>query len=250
MHLADFVAHLDTYLRIDLYVDHPNACNGLQVEGNRDITTVAFAVDACLYTIEAAVRADADCLVVHHGLFWSGSAPVIGSLYRRVSALVRAGVALYSCHLPLDAHEEVGNNTQLCRALGMEPLGQWARFEGREVGIIARADTSIRSLQRLLDDRLDTSSRLIGGGRDRVQRVAVLTGSGADRASEAAALGCDVLITGEGAHHSYFAAEEAGINVLLAGHYATETLGPRALKAHVEQELRLRCCFVDHPTGL
>jgi dinuclear metal center YbgI/SA1388 family protein len=175
---------------------------------------------------------------------------VVNGLYRRLAALVRAGVALYSCHLPLDAHETVGNNMQLCRLLGLQPQLSWASDEGNPVGIVAAADTDIHSLRRLLDDRLDTSARLIAGGSERVARVAILTGSGADRAAEAAAIECDTLITGEGAHHTYFAAEEAGINVLLAGHYATETLGVRALMGYVRLQLGLRCLFVDHPTGL
>lgn len=250
MLLDEFAAYLDSYLRVREAPDFPNAHNGLQVAGERRVSVAAFAVDACRFTIEAATQAGADVLVVHHGLFWGQTVPVTGALYHRLAGLIRSGMGLYSCHLPLDAHEEVGNNHVLCRMLGLEPTGTWCSYEGHDVGVLAETDMPLVQMREQLDARLDTTTRLIAGGADRVRRVAILTGAGADSAGEAASLGCDTLITGEGPHHSYFLAEEAGINVLLAGHYATEVVGVRALMDHVASRLGLACAFLDHPTGL
>lgn len=250
MLLTELVGYLDEYLRVPETPDHPKAHNGLQVAGTREVGRVALAVDACLATIREAVETGADVLVVHHGLFWQDPVPMTGAVYNRLRLLFQSGMGLYSCHAPLDVHPEVGNNAVLCRLLGMEPCGTWAPFEGTDVGLLAETDTTTSELRARLDDLLATNTRLISGNTDAVRKVAVLTGSGASYAAVAADLGCDTLITGEGTHHSYFVAEEAGINLFLAGHYATETLGLRALASHLESRLGLECVFIDHPTGL
>ncbi|NUQ70190.1 MAG: Nif3-like dinuclear metal center hexameric protein [Chthonomonadales bacterium] len=250
MDLHELTRYLDEYLRVDVTPDYPPAFNGLQIEAEGPVRRAAFAVDACRFTIEAAIELNADLLVVHHGLFWSGAAPVTGPLYRRLAGLIKNNIALYSAHLPLDVHEEVGNNRVLCRLLGLKVVGSWAPYQGIDIGLIAEGEGSPTGLKASLDAALDTSTRIIAGGGDIARRIAVLTGSGAAEAGLAASLGCDTLITGEGPHHSYFLAEESNLNVLLAGHYATETLGVRALADHLEARLGLETVFIDHPTGL
>jgi len=248
--LTELVGYLDDFLRVREVPDYPKAYNGLQVAGSRDICRVALSVDACRATIQAAVQSDADLLIVHHGLFWEDPVPVTGRFYARLQPLFASGMALYSCHLPLDVHPEVGNNSTLCRLLALTPCESFAAFEGIDTGIVATTQTTREALRVGLDTILQTSTRVIACGPDDVRRIGIVTGSGASHAGEAAARGCDSLITGEGAHHAYFLAEEAGINVFLAGHYATETVGIKALQRHLTDHLNLDCVFIDHPTGL
>jgi len=250
MDLYELIAYLDDYLRVREVPDHPGAFNGLQIDGRRPVRRVALAVDACRYTAEAAIREEADVLIVHHGLFWGQSAPITGALYRRVEPLIRNGVALYSCHLPLDVHPECGNNAVLCRKLGLRITGSFGIVQGVSAGIIAEAETTGERLRETLDAVLGTNTRWIAGSARQLRRVGILTGSGAEYAAEAAAAGCDALITGEGSHHSYLVAEESGIHVFLAGHYATETCGIRALQDHIRMRLDLDTVFLDHPTGM
>jgi dinuclear metal center YbgI/SA1388 family protein len=250
VNLTDLVEHLDALLRVRELPDYPDALNGLQVQGTRPVRRVACAVDAAEATILRAVEGGADLLVVHHGLFWDGNRPVTGRRYRRLKPLLDAGVALYAAHLPLDAHPELGNNVRLLRALGIEPAGQFDDYRGMPLGWWGEADLRREALCARLDQVLGGRVKLVPGGPERVRRVGVITGGAGSRVGPAAAAGLDTFITGEGAHHNYFDAEEGGVNLLLGGHYATETFGVRALGEHLAGKLGLDWFFIDHPTGL
>jgi len=248
--LSRLVAHLDNVLELHGFPDYPRAKNGLQVEGPGDITQVAVAVDAAEYSIRSAVDLGADLLVVHHGLFWAGSSPLTGRLYRRIAPLIRQGVALYSAHLPLDAHPELGNCIGLVRALGLNPTGRFGVYEGRDIGYLAETSESLGAFHERVQSELGSPVEIIAGGPREVHRVAVLTGSGAGFVEEAVRLGADTLLTGEAAHHTVVDARELGLNVVLAGHYRTETYGVRAVGAHLEATFGLPWTFLDHPSSL
>jgi dinuclear metal center YbgI/SA1388 family protein len=251
--LESLLQYLEGYLQIAGHPDYPGAFNGLQVEGGREhVQHVVAAVDASEASIRAAVEKGADLLIVHHGLFWDGARPLTGRLMRRVRPLVEAGVSLWSCHLPLDGHAEVGNSALLARALDVEPLGRFAAYQGAEVGWHGRLDPPLaaEAFRARAAEVLGGPVRLLEGGPARVERVGVVTGGGASFAEEAARLGLDALVTGEGSHHTFFDARELGIHVLLGGHYATETLGVRALAEHVAERFGLTWDFIDQPTGL
>ncbi len=252
MKLESILQYLDTYLRVSEYPDAANALNGLQVGGPDDVRHVVAAVDASEATIADAVELGADLLLVHHGLFWEGLRPLTGRRLRKVRALVTNRVALYSAHLPLDAHPEVGNCALLARALGLEVRGRFALHRGVEIGWWGTLDdpTSGESLRQRLAVVLGGPVHLIPGGPERVGSVAVVTGMGASSIEEAAERGIDVLVTGEGSHHSHFDAMELGVTVLFGGHYATETFGVRALAGHLAERFGLTWEFVDRPTGL
>lgn len=241
---------LDRTLDIPGFPDYSPAWNGVQVEGEGPLRTVAAAVDAGQPSIEAAVRGGFDLLLVHHGLFWIGSAPLTGRLRRRVAPLLDAGAAVYSAHLPLDAHPEVGNAAVLTRELGLEPDEAFGTFETVKVGFVAETDEGREELRGRVADLVGGPVRLIDGGPERVRRLAVVTGGGGGFIAEAAEAGVDTLLTGEGAHHTYLDARELGVNVLYAGHYATETWGVRALAARIEAEFGLPWEFLDFPSGL
>jgi dinuclear metal center YbgI/SA1388 family protein len=243
---------VDQYLGVADQPDYPTALNGLQVEGHADVASIVTAVDASEASIRSAVETGADLLIVHHGLFWEGLRPITGRQYRRVSALIRGGVGLYACHLPLDAHAEIGNSAVLARGLGLELSGRFGAYKGNEIGWwgMLPEPTNAEDLVSRLQAMVGGDVRALPGGPERVQRVGVVTGGGGTFIPDAADLGLDAFVTGEGSHHHYFDAAELGIHVLLGGHYATETFGVKALGEHLAQRFGLTVTFIDQPTGL
>jgi len=244
------VAYLDDYLDVHAQQDYGD--NGLQVEGAEEVSRLAFAVDACQQAIAGAVAGGAQMLLVHHGLFWGKPLLVVGPHRRRVQALLDADCSLYAAHLPLDRHAEVGNNAQLARLLGLTVTGELGEAFGAPVGVLAsaRSDLTRDELAGRLAAELGAPPLVLPGGPERVRRVGIITGSGAGDIPEAAAAGCDTFITGETSHSHYHDAGEYGINVLYAGHYATETVGIRALAGHLLAQFGLPGAFIDLPTGL
>ena len=253
MKLESIVAYVDAYLSIADHPDYPPAVNGLQVEGPRRVRRIATAVDASLASIEEAVQREADLLIVHHGLFWSGSAPLTGRHFRRVRALIEGGLALYAAHLPLDAHAEVGNCALLARAIGVEPVDRFGSYKGVPIGWsgpFSDPGPVTRLAERLGAAVGGGPVHLIPGGPEHVDRVAVVTGGGSSFVQEAADLGVDALVTGEGPHHTHLDAMELGVHVLFGGHYATGTFGVRALGRHLAERFDVEALFIDQPTGL
>ncbi len=250
MRLDEVVRYLDEYLRIREIADDRHALNGLQVENGGEVHRVAAAVDACQATVSAAAELGADLLLVHHGLFWAGLEPLTGRTFRRVSGLIGHGIALYSAHLPLDRHPVVGNNALLARRLGMEPSGEFGDYLGAPLGTWGERDIGRDALRDRLAEALNGSVKVLPGGPARCRRIGVITGAAGGYVRQARDAGLDTLITGEAHHWTYFDAEEYGVNVMLAGHYATETLGVQALAAHVAERFGLPWAFIDHPTGL
>jgi dinuclear metal center YbgI/SA1388 family protein len=250
--LESVLQYLDQYLRVADHPDYPTALNGLQVAGPEEVGLVVTAVDASEASIRAAVERAADLLLVHHGIFWEGLRPISGRHFRRIEALIKGEVALYSCHLPLDSHPEVGNCALLGRALGLTLEGRFGDYRGTPIGWWGRLPEPMDAyrLEGMLEGVVGSGVRAIPGGPELVERVGVVTGGGGSFIPEAVALGLDAFVTGEGSHHHYFDAVELGIHVLLGGHYATETLGVRALGDHLAERFGLETEFVDLPTGL
>jgi dinuclear metal center YbgI/SA1388 family protein len=251
MDLTELSRYLDEHLRVHAIRDAPHALNGLQIESRRGrVSRVAAAVDACAATIDMAVAAGADLLLVHHGLFWGGLRPVTGPQYRRLSELVRNDIALYSAHLPLDCHPAVGNNPVLARQLGVSIRGDFGLHQDQLIGVWGELSLARDDLVQRTEKLLGGAPRVLPFGPDHIERVGIVTGAGASAIPQAAAAGLDTLVTGEGPHWTFFDAEELGVNVVLAGHYATETVGVKALAAHLETRFGLPWVFLDHPTGL
>ena len=229
--LEELVHYLDAYLRIAEIPDYPESLNGLQVENNGEVPTIVAAVDASQRTIDRVVE---ECepgtlLIVHHGLFWDGNRPVTGRRYQRLQALIEHDIAVYAAHLPLDMHPEVGNNAVLARLLGILDPVPFDEYRGAPMGASGHLIMARDALAARLEELLGEPVHLIAGGPETTTRVGIITGGAGGRILQAAAAGLDTFITGEGAHHTTFDALEAGINVLYAGHYATETVGVRPL---------------------
>ncbi|MGH7547023.1 MAG: Nif3-like dinuclear metal center hexameric protein [Gemmatimonadales bacterium] len=250
MRLGDLARYLDGYLRVREVPDAPEAVNGLQVANAGDVTRIGAAVDLCEASVRLAAEQGADLLLVHHGLFWGGPKPLTGSAYRRVAVLIRQNIALYSAHLPLDLHPDVGNNAMLARQLGVTARGDFGEEYGVRIGVWGELDIPRAALQQQLATVLGAAPRVMAFGPERVRRVGIVTGGAGSMIPQAAAAGLDSYITGEGAHHTFFDAEELRMNVFYAGHYATETVGVKALAEHLSAKFGLPWTFLDHPTGL
>jgi dinuclear metal center YbgI/SA1388 family protein len=249
--LYTLTSYLDSFLRINEVPDESNAVNGLQVENQGQIARIVGAVDASQATIDSVAAQRGDALVlVHHGLFWDGNSPVVGRRYSRLRALMMHNIALYSAHIPLDIHPDLGNNASLARLLDIPVDGWFGEYRGVRIGVWGQCDMPRASLVQRLEQRLNTKVRLIPGGPEISQRVGIITGGAGNMIKDAIAAGLDTFISGEGAHHTYFDAAEGGVNVIYAGHYATETLGVQQLAQHVATRFGIPWSFVDHPTGL
>lgn len=248
--LTALVKHCDTLLHTAEIGDYDGAVNGLQVENSGSVTRIAATVDASLATVKLAIAAKTDLLIVHHGLFWSRPHPWTGKKYELLRALIENNIAVYSSHLPLDAHPKLGNNAQLAAALGFIKLKPFFPSHGQAIGLQTVASISRDELVIRLARATGTKPRLLPGGPKLCRRIGIVTGGAGGDLTRAAAEGVDTFITGEGPHWTYALAEELGLNVLYGGHYATETFGVKALAAQLSKKFHVPWTFLDHPTGL
>ncbi|WP_338729615.1 Nif3-like dinuclear metal center hexameric protein [Haladaptatus sp. DJG-WS-42] len=253
MKLTDLVSRYDERLRTEDYAFDVSA-NGLQVGPEEtDVSKVAFGVDAAVSTIEAAADAGADVFVVHHGLSWGGIERVTGATYERIRLLVENDIALYASHLPLDGHEALGNAAGIADLLALENRERFGVEASEYIGIRGTAPDplSVTGLREALIglDNGGQGVQILDHGPEKIEDIGIITGSGTDWLPEAEEAGLDALITGEGKQPAYHNSKEAGIHVVLAGHYATETFGVRALQ-ELTEEWGLDTTFIGEPTGL
>jgi dinuclear metal center YbgI/SA1388 family protein len=213
---------------------------------------LAFAVDASLETIHRAREAGAQALFVHHGLFWGKPLPVTGTLRSRLVELLAADMALYACHLPLDAHAELGNNAVLARRLGLKDLQPFGEYHGIKLGFKGTLDPALdlaEVIHRILPAG-DQARTILPFGPERITKAAVVSGGAPFELLQAVSEGLDLYITGEPSHSIYHEAAESRINFVAAGHYATEVHGVKAVAERVSRELGLETVFIEQPTGL
>jgi dinuclear metal center YbgI/SA1388 family protein len=248
--LHQLVAYCDDLLRIGEIADWPNALNGLQIENSGAVTRIGAAVDASTRTIDAAIERGMNLLVVHHGLFWPGLQPITGGRRRMLERAFEHDVALYSAHLPLDVHSVLGNNAQLAMALGLENTEPFFEQKGQCVGLKAKAQISRADLARKIEYSLGSPVKLFAAGPEQTNTIGLITGGAGSEIYAVARESIDTFVTGEAPHWAAVAAEELGINLLLGGHYATETFGVKALAAHLSDRFDLPWEFLDCPTGL
>lgn len=247
----ELITYLDNYLHIGEIADY--GPQGLQVEAEAEtIKRIALAVDTSPATIAAAAEWGAEMLLVHHGIFWGGAQPIAGPFGRRVRLLLKHNIHLYAAHLALDAHPVVGNNAVLAKMLGVAVESWWCAPKGTPIGVLGRLaePMALAGLATAVNDHLATSSRVLAHGPETVQTVAIVSGSGADKVEAAQQLGADLLLTGETSHAHFWAASDVGMNVIFAGHYATETVGVKALGADLAEKFDVATRFFDFPTGM
>ena len=247
--LKDLTEYLDDFLRTASVSDYSQAMNGLHLENEGSVTRIAAAVDACEAVITEACARKADLLIVHHGLFWNAST-ITNGVYRKLKLATASNLAVYSSHLPLDLHPLVGNNVMLAKGLGLKKLRPFLPLRGQMAGLLGEFSGSMADLVARTGKAVGGDVHVCAGGPSKPRRVGVVTGGAGSEVAAAAAAGVDTFVTGEGPHWSCTLAEELGINVIYAGHYATETFGVKALAQHLSVKFRLPWSFIDHPTGL
>jgi dinuclear metal center YbgI/SA1388 family protein len=248
--LANIVAHCDRSLKPESFEDWPGAVNGLQVENHGGVSHIAAAVDASPATVKKAINTGADLLIVHHGLFWGATHPWTGNRYKLLRLLIDNNVAVYSSHLPLDAHPRLGNNAQLCKAVGIKSPKPFFVERGQAIGLRGELNLTRAQLAKRLGKATGKEPTVLPGGGARCHKVGVVTGGAGAEMKTAADEGVDTFITGEGPHWTFALAEDLGLNVFYGGHYATETFGVKALSQDLSKKFKLPCTFIDHPTGL
>ena len=251
MKCSELIAYLDEYLRVDEIED--TAVNGHQVAGPEEITRVALAVDGCQASFEEAVARDAQLLVVHHGLFWGEPLRLVGPHFRRVKTLFDGGCGLYAVHLPLDAHPEVGNNAELARLLGLRNIRVFGNYRGIEIGRVGELAPPLDMpalIGRVTQAMTVPPIRVLAHGPETASCVGCISGDAASMMDQVKQAGVDTFITGETDHASFHEVAERGLNAIFSGHYATETLGVKALTRHLEETLDLSTVFLDIPTGM
>jgi len=253
MDLRDFDAWLRSLLEIEALSRVDDSLNGIQVgRSEGPIDCVAFAVDASMETMRRAAEAGARALMVHHGLFWGSAARITGSMRERVKFLLDHDLALAACHLPLDKHPELGNNAVLARMLGLADRKPFGLYHGVALGFSGTLEPAL-SLDEAIGRILPDGSRplsVLPFGPKTIRTAAVVSGGAAMEAFQAVEAGLDLYVTGENSHSIYHAALEAGLNVVAAGHYATEVWGVKSLAERLAADFGVRTFFVDVPTGL
>jgi dinuclear metal center YbgI/SA1388 family protein len=248
--LKKLVSFLDHELALSEF-PKDESINGLQVEGRAAVEKIGVAVDGCEYVFEKAAQKGVDFLLVHHGLIWGGIRAIRGVLMKRIKTLMDSGISLYACHLPLDWHPKYGNNAQILKLLTVRRMGEFGEYHGKRIGYWGKTAKalSLDEFRGRVDSAFNTKSSAIDFGR-RVRNVAVVSGGGWSAIHDAEKYGIDTFLTGEPSHSAYTLAEEMKINLIFSGHYATETVGVKAVGDMIGKRLGLRVEFIDHPTGL
>lgn len=252
MTLNELASYFNTFLHIENFPADPSR-NGIQISNSapdsKQITKVAFAVDACEDTALKAASEGAQLLFVHHGLFWGGCDTITGIHYKRIASFIKNDIALFAAHIPLDANLEVGNNAGIAQAIGLtnvQPFGTW---RGMTLGTIGTLPHAL-SLDELAAKLPFTGSHLLPFGKKEIRTVAIISGGAGEDFEQAVEAGADAYITGEVGHEDFHPIEENGINVIAGGHYNTETFGVRLVMKKLAAEKKLETVFLDFPTKL
>ncbi len=246
MNVSTITKYLDKELRVDAFEDSSH--NGLQVANSGVVKKICLGVDASLEFFEEAHGRGADMVICHHGISWGDSlACITGLNYQRVSKLLRYDMALYACHLPLDAHPTLGNNARICCVLGLKRLKPFGMYHGREIGFegVLPKPQRFSTFARLVAGQVGSPLHTWDCGRKTVRRVAVVSGGAAGEIAEAGEKGIDVYVSGEQSLAAYNLAREYGINAIFAGHYATERFGVQAVGERLKKRFDVAAEFVD-----
>lgn len=243
--LDAIAAYCNERTRCQDIADFPGALNGLQFANNGQVSKLGAAVDAGLIPFKRAIDAGIDLLIVHHGMFWNAPERIVGSEFEKIRSLIEGNLAVYSCHLPLDAHPEIGNSACLAKKIGASRAGSFLPYEGADIGLVCQWDKGRDSLKDALENAFPKGIASIEFGSDAPEKLCVVTGSGNSVVDQIASTGSDTLITGELKQHFYNIAQERKLNLYACGHYATETFGVDALAKEVSWKFGLPYQFIE-----
>lgn len=255
MTLTELNRYFNSFLHKEDY-DSDISLNGIQISNSapneKQITKVAFAVDACRETARKAAEAGAQVLFVHHGLFWGHCETITGTHYQRVAEFIKNDIALIAYHIPLDANEFVGNNFGIAKRIGLEKVRPFGKWRGMTLGASGELpqECTIEELAKKLFPNGEKPANIFPFGKKMIKKVAVISGGSGDDFDQAVKIGADAYITGEVGHEEYHAIEESQINVIAGGHYNTETVGVQLVQKRLEEDKGIETVFIDIPTGL
>ncbi len=243
MHINKISKKLNTVLKIKKYKDYSK--NGLQVKASTKINKIGFAVDACMDIFKLAKMEKIDLLVVHHGIIWKGEKRD-NIFYKRVKFLRENKISLYAAHLPLDLHPKYGNNIQLCNLLKLKKINKFGKYNRINIGYSGefKKATSIQNLVKKLNNKLDTKCKVLNFGKNKIKTIGIVSGGGSFAFAES--LKFDCLLIGEATYKYYSLAKDSKQNIILAGHYATETMGVKALMDLFDIE----CVFLNNRVNM
>ena len=253
MKLHEIDEYFQSVLHIRNFTSIDSSQNGLQVECRRPkIQRVAFSVDASMQTFEAAVQWNADMLFVHHGLFWGSVQTVTGVHYKHVQYLLEHNMALYAVHLPLDAHEFLGNNAGIAQALDLRDTAPFGLYRGVPIGVrgVFHNTVSVDEVLERINSKTYAPLSVLRFGPEKIQTVGIISGGAPLEAAQAVEAGLDMYITGDANHIAYHMCREAGIHAIFAGHYASEVWGVQLVAQFLKKETNIETTFLDIPTGL
>ena len=243
--LQDLSYYLQQLLSPENFIDY--GPNGIQVEGKCEIRRIAFAVSASLATIEEAVKLKADALIVHHGIFWNKDTYiVVGTKKDKLERLLKEGISLIAYHLPLDAHQKIGNNWKAAFDLGLEGLHPFYLVGKTALGVKGKmSPISVEAFQKKLEVYYEHPAHTALGGKREVQSAAIISGGAHRYIDQAADERVDCYITGSFDEPTWDIAHERKINFFALGHYSTEKIGISALMSHLYKQFSISCEFID-----
>lgn len=248
--LSALIKRADHYLNAAKIADY--CPNGLQVEGRGHVRKIVSGVTASQELIDAAVAAEADLILVHHGYFWKGENPcVVGMKQRRLKTLLRHDISLLAYHLPLDVHPLIGNNVQLAERLGIVVEGPLEPENPRNVALVGSLPEALDPVEfaARVEVLLGREPLLVDGQKP-IRRVGWCTGGGQGYIDQAIAAGVDLYLTGEASEQTFHSARENGISFIAAGHHATERYGVQALGDYLAREFNIEHLFIDCPNPI
>ena len=253
INLKTLVSHLDSLLDLDS-IPGDSSNNGLQVEGTQQLHKAIFAVDASLALFQKAVKQNANFIFVHHGLSWGGGIKrLTGLTANRINLLFSNNISLYAAHLPLDAHPQIGHNALLADIIKLQKRQTFAAYHGVNIGFHGELPqpAPIGEIAAKFDRELGSQHTIYGNSQQQIKRIGLISGgSGMDGVLAAAEAGLDCLVTGEFDHCSWHYAKEADLTIIALGHYCSEKPGVLAVKENIEKNFKIKCDFIDLPTGL
>ncbi|MBO5254509.1 MAG: Nif3-like dinuclear metal center hexameric protein [Opitutales bacterium] len=249
--LERVVSFLDKLSDKDKVADFHGSYNGLQFQNSGKVSRVAMAVDGGIAEIDAAATLGADLLIVHHGMLWNAPIPFVDNNYKKIKTLIDNDIAVYSMHLPLDAHDKIGNNVLLAKALDLKIKGRCFEHEGKDIGVLVESPQGgIQELEYRLENLFPHTYKAIRYGTEKPKNIAICSGSCGDVVPLLKSMGIDTLICGELRQKHFTMAQEMELNLYPCGHYATERYGVMALGEAVAEKFNLPCNFIEMPNPL
>ncbi len=255
MTLNELDQYFRSFLKIENYLSDVSK-NGIQIQNaepnKKQIKKVAFAVDACEATVQKAAEISADVLFVHHGLFWPECEVLVGSPYKRVAPFIKNDIALYACHIPLDANNPYGNNYGLAARIGLKNLQPFGEWRGMICGVKGELEKSINieELVKKAHNKGEKPLKVLPFGKKEIKTVGIISGGGAEDVSQAISQNLDAYITGEVEHTIFHYVKESEINFIAMGHYFSETIGVQNIAKKLAEETDIKTEFIDFPTEL